>query len=129
MTEVLRVENVAKRFGPVIALRDVNLHLEQGEVLGLLGDNGAGKSTLIKILCGYHKPDSGTLYLNGEPVELSSVIQARKLGIDTVYQDLALLEVQVHVTQRGHWTEALGDVLDPQDLGHIALLRLRKRDT
>jgi simple sugar transport system ATP-binding protein len=91
MTEVLRVENVAKRFGPVIALRDVNLHLEQGEVLGLLGDNGAGKSTLIKILCGYHKPDSGTLYLNGEPVELSSVIQARKLGIDTVYQDLALI--------------------------------------
>jgi simple sugar transport system ATP-binding protein len=91
MTEVLRVENVAKRFGPVTALRDVNLHLEQGEVLGLLGDNGAGKSTLIKILCGYHKPDSGTLYLNGEPVELNSVIQARKLGIDTVYQDLALI--------------------------------------
>jgi simple sugar transport system ATP-binding protein len=91
MTEVLRVENVSKRFGAVTALRDVNLHLEQGEVLGLLGDNGAGKSTLIKILCGYHKPDSGTLYLNGEPVELSSVIQARKLGIDTVYQDLALI--------------------------------------
>ncbi|HEX5621087.1 MAG TPA: ATP-binding cassette domain-containing protein [Solirubrobacteraceae bacterium] len=91
MTEVLRVENVSKRFGPVTALRDVSLHLEQGEVLGLLGDNGAGKSTLIKILCGYHKPDTGTLYLNGEPVELSSVIQARKLGIDTVYQDLALI--------------------------------------
>ena len=91
MTEVLRVENVSKRFGPVTALRDVNLHLEQGEVLGLLGDNGAGKSTLIKILCGYHKPDSGTIYLNGEPVELSSVLQARNLGIDTVYQDLALI--------------------------------------
>ena len=91
MSEVLRVENIAKRFGPVTALRDVNLHLEQGEVLGLLGDNGAGKSTLIKILCGYHKPDAGTIYLNGEPVELNSVIQARKLGIDTVYQDLALI--------------------------------------
>jgi simple sugar transport system ATP-binding protein len=91
MTEVLRVENVSKRFGPVTALRDVNLHLEQGEVLGLLGDNGAGKSTLIKILCGYHKPDSGTIYLNGEPVELGSVLQARNLGIDTVYQDLALI--------------------------------------
>jgi simple sugar transport system ATP-binding protein len=91
MTEVLRVENVSKRFGAVTALRDVNLHLEQGEVLGLLGDNGAGKSTLIKILCGYHKPDAGTISLNGEPVELSSVIQARKLGIDTVYQDLALI--------------------------------------
>jgi simple sugar transport system ATP-binding protein len=91
MTEVLRVENVSKRFGPVTALRDVTLHLEQGEVLGLLGDNGAGKSTLIKILCGYHKPDTGTIYLNGEPVELHSVTQARKLGIDTVYQDLALV--------------------------------------
>ena len=91
MTEVLRVENVSKRFGPVTALRDVNLHLEQGEVLGLLGDNGAGKSTLIKILCGYHKPDTGTVHLNGEPVDLGSVIQARKLGIDTVYQDLALI--------------------------------------
>jgi simple sugar transport system ATP-binding protein len=91
MTEVLRVENVSKRFGPVTALRDVNLHLEQGEVLGLLGDNGAGKSTLIKILCGYHKPDSGTIYLDGEPVEFSSVTNARSLGIDTVYQDLALI--------------------------------------
>jgi len=91
MTEVLRVENVSKRFGPVTALREVNLHLEQGEVLGLLGDNGAGKSTLIKILCGYHKPDTGAIYLNGEPVELGSVLQARNLGIDTVYQDLALI--------------------------------------
>jgi ABC-type sugar transport system ATPase subunit len=91
MTEVLRVENVSKRFGPVTALRDVNLKLEQGEVLGLLGDNGAGKSTLIKILCGYHKPDSGSIYINGEPVEIGSVLQARSLGIDTVYQDLALI--------------------------------------
>jgi simple sugar transport system ATP-binding protein len=91
MTEVLRVENVAKKFGPVTALRDVNLHLEKGEVLGLLGDNGAGKSTLVKILSGYHQPDSGTIYLDGEPVELHSVIQARSAGIDTVYQDLALI--------------------------------------
>jgi simple sugar transport system ATP-binding protein len=91
MAEVLRVENLAKRFGPVTALRDVNLHLERGEVLGLLGDNGAGKSTLVKILSGYHQPDEGTIYLDGEPVELHSVIQARSLGIDTVYQDLALV--------------------------------------
>jgi simple sugar transport system ATP-binding protein len=91
MTEVLRVENVSKRFGPVTALRDVNLHLEKGEVLGLLGDNGAGKSTLIKILSGYHKPDTGTISIDGEPVDLHSVIHARSLGIDTVYQDLALI--------------------------------------
>ena len=91
MTEVLRVEGIAKRFGPVTALREVNLHLNQGEVLGLLGDNGAGKSTLIKILSGYHQPDAGTIYIDGEPVELGSVSQARAHGIDTVYQDLALV--------------------------------------
>jgi simple sugar transport system ATP-binding protein len=90
--DVLRVEGVAKRFGAVTALRNVDLYLKQGEVLGLLGDNGAGKSTLIKILSGYHKPDKGQLYLNGEPVEFSSVIDARSKGIDTVYQDLALVD-------------------------------------
>jgi simple sugar transport system ATP-binding protein len=92
MGEVLRCESIAKRFGPVTALRDVSLTLEQGEVLGLLGDNGAGKSTLIKILCGYHKPDHGRIVLGGEEVELHSVTHARSLGIDTVYQDLALID-------------------------------------
>jgi simple sugar transport system ATP-binding protein len=92
MTEVLRVEGVAKRFGPVTALRHIDLTLHHGEVLGLLGDNGAGKSTLIKILSGYHKPDAGTISLDGEPIELTSVVHARSLGIDTVYQDLALVD-------------------------------------
>jgi simple sugar transport system ATP-binding protein len=90
--EVLRVENVAKRFGPVTALRDVTLNLRKGEVLGLIGDNGAGKSTLIKIMCGFHKPDEGRVLVDGEPVELQSVDHARSLGIDTVYQDLALVD-------------------------------------
>jgi ABC-type sugar transport system ATPase subunit len=90
--DVLRVEHIAKRFGPVTALRDVNLHLRKGEVLGLLGDNGAGKSTLIKILCGFQKQDSGRMFLRGQPYAPKSVDHARSLGIDTVYQDLALID-------------------------------------
>jgi ABC-type sugar transport system ATPase subunit len=89
--DVLRVEHVAKRFGPVTALHDINLHLRKGEVLGLLGDNGAGKSTLIKIISGFQKPDEGRLVIKGEETELSSVDHARALGIDCVYQDLALV--------------------------------------
>ena len=92
MTEVLRCEHIAKRFGPVTALRDVSLHLEKGEVLGLLGDNGAGKSTLLKILCGYYQPDEGRILLDGEEVQFHSVRDARSKGIDTVYQDLALVD-------------------------------------
>jgi ABC-type sugar transport system ATPase subunit len=90
--DVLRIEHVAKRFGPISALRDVNLHLRKGEVLGLLGDNGAGKSTLIKIICGFHKPDEGSMWLKGEAYAPKSVIDARDHGIDTVYQDLALVD-------------------------------------
>jgi len=90
--DVLRVEHLSKQFGPVTALRDINLHLRKGEVLGLLGDNGAGKSTLMKIICGFQRPDEGRLFLRGEPYEPHSVDHARKLGIDTVYQDLALVD-------------------------------------
>jgi simple sugar transport system ATP-binding protein len=89
--DVLRVEHIAKSFGPTIALRDINMHLRKGEVLGLLGDNGAGKSTLIKILAGFQKADTGTLWVKGEPYAPKSVDEARKRGIDTVFQDLALI--------------------------------------
>ena len=75
--DVLRVEHIAKRFGPVTALRDVNLHLKKGEVLGLLGDNGAGKSTLIKIICGFQKQDAGKMFLHGQPYSPRSVDDAR----------------------------------------------------
>ena len=90
--DVLRVEHIAKRFGPTIALRDISLHLRKGEVLGLLGDNGAGKSTLIKILCGFQKQDSGEMWLKGEPYQPKSVDEARSLGVDCVFQDLALID-------------------------------------
>jgi simple sugar transport system ATP-binding protein len=90
--DVLRVEHIAKRFGPVTALRDVSLHLRKGEVLGLLGDNGAGKSTLIKILCGFQKQDSGQMFLHGQPYAPRSVDEARASGVEAVYQDLALID-------------------------------------
>ena len=90
-TDVLRAEHIGKSFGAVTALVDVNLRLAKGEVLGLLGDNGAGKSTLLKILCGFQQQDSGALTINGQEALLRSVHHARSLGIDAVYQDLALI--------------------------------------
>jgi simple sugar transport system ATP-binding protein len=91
MTDVLRAEHIAKRFGAVTALTDIDLRLAKGEVLGLIGDNGAGKSTLIKILSGFHQPDAGRILVEGREVVLKSVDHARSVGIDTVYQDLALI--------------------------------------
>src|SRR6202034_330072 len=89
--EVLRVEHISKRFGAVIALRDINLHLDRGEVLALLGDDRAGKSTLMKTICGFQQPDTGRIIVNGQETVLRSVEHARSLGIDIVYQDLALI--------------------------------------
>jgi simple sugar transport system ATP-binding protein len=91
--DVLRVEHVAKRFGGVVALRDVSLRLGRGEALGLLGDNGSGKSTLIKILSGLLRPDAGRITTPvGSPLEFRRVADARALGIECVYQDLALVD-------------------------------------
>jgi len=90
--DVLRIEDISMSFGPVTALRNVDLHLRRGEVLGLVGDNGAGKSTLVKILTGLYKPDHGRIYLDGEEVRFRSVQDAREHGIETVFQDLALVD-------------------------------------
>lgn len=90
--DVLRLEHVEKSFGATRALVDINLHLKKGEVLALLGDNGAGKSTLIKILSGFHKPDGGSMWLKGDKFEPKNVDDARRHGIDTVFQDLALID-------------------------------------
>jgi simple sugar transport system ATP-binding protein len=89
--DILRVEHISKRYGAVTALVDVNLRVERGEVLALVGDNGAGKSTLLKIICGFQPPTRGRILFNGEEVTFTSVKQARSLGIDIVYQDLALI--------------------------------------
>jgi simple sugar transport system ATP-binding protein len=90
----LELKNVSKRFGEVKSLRNVDFKLGRNEVVGLLGDNGAGKSTLIKIVTGYHQPTEGKLYFNGQKVEHLTVPKARELGVETVYQERALAELQ-----------------------------------
>jgi D-xylose transport system ATP-binding protein len=88
----LAVHGAFKRFGAVIGLDGVDLEVRRGEVLALLGDNGAGKSTLIKCLSGALRLDGGSFEMNGEPVVIHSPADARTLGIETVYQDLALFD-------------------------------------
>jgi len=87
---ILKVRNLTKRYGRVVALDRAELDLYPGEVLGLIGDNGAGKSSLIKAVSGAMKPDSGTIWLDGEEISFNSPIKARDAGIETVYQNLAL---------------------------------------
>jgi D-xylose transport system ATP-binding protein len=89
---VLTVRHAQKRFGAVHAVRDVSFEARRGEVLALLGDNGAGKSTLVKCISGVHALDGGEIHLDGEPVALHSPGAARRAGIETVYQDLALFD-------------------------------------
>jgi D-xylose transport system ATP-binding protein len=91
-TPVLAVRHAEKRFGAVHALKGVNLEAYRGEVLALLGDNGAGKSTLVKCISGVHALDQGEIRLDGEAVSLQSPAGARRAGIETVYQDLALFD-------------------------------------
>jgi D-xylose transport system ATP-binding protein len=88
----LAVRGATKRFGAVLALDHVDIHVNAGEVLALLGDNGAGKSTLIKVISGVHRLDSGTVEINGNVAHMHTPAVARAAGIETVYQDLALFD-------------------------------------
>lgn len=90
----LVLKNISKSFGEVKALENINFRLGKNEVVGLLGDNGAGKSTLIKIITGYHQPTSGEIFFNGKKVDHLTVPKARELGVETVYQERALAELQ-----------------------------------
>ncbi|HUZ16895.1 MAG TPA: ATP-binding cassette domain-containing protein [Spirochaetia bacterium] len=92
MGYLLEVQNIVKRFGGLVAVDRVSLGVNAGEVVALLGDNGAGKSTLIKVISGVHAPDEGTVLFEGDPVVISSPADALALGIETIYQDLALAE-------------------------------------
>lgn len=87
---ILKVRNLTKRYGRVVALDRAELDLYPGEVLGIIGDNGAGKSSLIKAISGAMRPDTGTIWIDGQEVSFNSPIQARDAGIETVYQNLAL---------------------------------------
>ncbi|MEV6773803.1 ATP-binding cassette domain-containing protein [Nocardia sp. NPDC051030] len=89
-TVVLEAEGLSKRYGGVEALRGANFQVFAGEVVALIGDNGAGKSTLVKCLSGAEQPDGGRILLDGAPVRMGTPTAARRLGVETVYQDLAV---------------------------------------
>ena len=91
-TPLVKMRGVTKRFGGVTALNDVNLDAHAGEVLAIVGDNGAGKSTLIKVLTGVYQPSAGEIFMDGKPVAFSNHAEAIKMGIDAVYQTLALAD-------------------------------------
>ena len=89
---LLKLRGIDKHFGPVQALYGVNLDLFAGNVTGLCGDNGAGKSVLTRTIAGVHQPDHGQIFFEGQPVHIRSARDAAALGIETVYQDLALAD-------------------------------------
>jgi len=89
---ILQVKDLYKHFGGLVAVDHVSLDIHPGEVVGLLGDNGAGKSTLIKMISGAYKPDGGQILLDGAAVSFATPLEARRRGIETIYQDLALCE-------------------------------------
>jgi simple sugar transport system ATP-binding protein len=90
VTALYEARSVSKRYGSVVALRDVNFQVNRGEVVGLVGDNGAGKSTLVKILSGAHPPDSGQIFLEGKRQTWHSPREAIEAGVETLYQDSSL---------------------------------------
>ncbi|WP_345800821.1 ATP-binding cassette domain-containing protein [Microbacterium sp. AZCO] len=89
---ILTMKGIGKHFGAVKALTDVEFSVNEGEVVALVGDNGAGKSTLVKILAGVHPPDAGTIEFDGDLVEIASPADSQELGIETIFQDLALCD-------------------------------------
>jgi simple sugar transport system ATP-binding protein len=89
---LLSLSGIVKRFGAIEAVAGVDFQIEPGEVVGLMGDNGAGKSTLVKMIAGNFPPDAGTIKVEGRPVRFHKPVEARSMGIEVVYQDLALCD-------------------------------------
>jgi simple sugar transport system ATP-binding protein len=117
---LVKMVNIHKWFGRVYALRGVDFYVNHGEVVGLVGDNGAGKSTLIKILSGVYPPDMGEIFFEGRRVSFKSPKDAIRLGIETLYQDIALVP-QMNIPRNFF----LGREIEKQ-LGPIKLLDLKK---
>jgi len=92
METLLEVKNIIKRFGGLTAVDNVNMQIFPGEVVGILGDNGAGKSTLIKVISGVYHAEGGQIFFEGQKIKISNPMDALKIGIETIYQDLALAE-------------------------------------
>ncbi len=92
MEPLLVVKNITKRFGGLTAVDNVNMQIFPGEVIGILGDNGAGKSTLIKVISGVYHAEAGQIFFEGNRIKISNPMEALKIGIETIYQDLALAE-------------------------------------
>jgi ABC-type sugar transport system ATPase subunit len=92
MEPLLEVKNITKRFGGLVAVDRVNMKIFPGEVIGILGDNGAGKSTLIKVISGVYRADAGEIYFDNKRIKISNPMEALRIGIETIYQDLALAE-------------------------------------
>ena len=131
MKPLLELRNVTKRFGPVTALERINFRVMKGEVVGLVGDNGAGKSTLAKIIVGYHQPDEGEMFFEGRRVKFKSPADARKAGIEIVYQDMALIpymSVYRNLFLNREITRGLGPlrILDRTRMRRIAANLLRE---
>jgi simple sugar transport system ATP-binding protein len=133
-TPSIEARAISKNFGHVTALRDVNLKLFQGEVLGVVGDNGAGKSTLMKVLSGVHPASSGQMFVDGHEVRYSSPRDARALGIEMVYQDLALagnMRIDENIFLGREMTRRIGPVRlvdhkanQSQAMAHLDKLRI-----
>ncbi|RKX92308.1 MAG: sugar ABC transporter ATP-binding protein, partial [Spirochaetes bacterium] len=92
MEYLVETKNITKRFGGLTAVNNVSFGVQAGEIVAVLGDNGAGKSTLIKMISGVHQPDGGQILVKGKEVEIHSPMDALSMGIETIYQDLALAE-------------------------------------
>jgi len=134
-TPLVKMVNIHKSFGKVNALRDINFHVDHAEIVGLVGDNGAGKSTLIKIVSGFHRADKGEIFYEGEKVNINTPKDAKRLGIETVYQEQALaphVSIARNVFMGREPTKGLGFMdrkkMDEESMGTLTKLGLRIKD-